>query len=405
MKGISCVSGFNKETEVTEKYNFSSKLSIVDCTLRDGEQQAGVVFTKEDKVRIAKKLDEIGIPEIEAGMPAASEEDRDAVYEIVKAGLNARITALARPMKADIDVLAHCGVWCATLSIPIGDLQRKYKLRWDKDTYIRVLLEAAEYAKYKGLYVNVSPYDTTRVETAFLKKVLEKIAKAGTVDRVRLVDTVGAASPQAIKYLVKKMKSILGDIPIEIHCHDDFGMAVACTIAGAEAGAEYLSTTINGLGERAGNAPTEEVLTALKFLYGIDIGIRMEKLYEVSRLVEELSGVKLQQHKAIVGEHAFAHESGMVVAGVVKNPFVAEAYTPEAVGQSRKLLIGKKSGTQAVIKKLEDRGITMQKSKAAELLKRVKELAIKYKRNLTDEEFFTLTENVDAQEQSKIELK
>lgn len=394
MDRVCYVSNFNEEPEVKEQYSFSPELSIVDCTLRDGEQQAGVVFTKEDKVRIAKKLDEIGIPEIEAGMPAVSNEDREATCEMVQAVSKARITALARPSKEDIDMLAECGVWCATISIPIGDLQRKFKLGWDDETYIRNLLEISEYAKKKGLYVNVSPYDTTRVNPAFLERVLHEIVKAGTVDRVRLVDTVGSATPQAIKYLVRKMKSILGSIPIEVHCHDDFGMATASTIAGAEAGAEHLSTTMNGLGERAGNAPTEEVVVALKFLYGIDLGVKLEKLTEASRLVEELSNVKLQQHKAVVGRHAFSHESGMVAAGVLKNSFVAEAYVPEAVGQKRELLIGKKSGAKVLASKLEEKGITASKEEIQELLVEVKEYAIKHRRALEDEEFFALADKI-----------
>lgn len=394
MDRISYTSNFNNESEVLNQYNFSPKLSIVDCTLRDGEQQAGVVFTKEDKVRIAKKLDEIGVPEIEAGMPAVSNDDRDATLEMVQAGLKARITALARPSKEDIDMLAECGVWCATISIPIGDLQRKFKLGWDDETYIRNLLEISEYAKKKGLYVNVSPYDTTRVDPAFLERVLIEIVKAGTADRVRLVDTVGSAAPLAIKYLVRKMKSILGSIPLEIHCHDDFGMATASTIAGAEAGADYLSTTMNGLGERSGNAPTEEVAVALKFLYGIDLGIKLEKLTEASRFIEEVSNVRLQQHKAVVGRHAFSHESGMVAAGVLKNSFVAEAYVPEAVGQKRELLIGKKSGAQVIAKKLEERGITAAREEVKELLLEVKEFAISHKRALEEEEFFSLANKV-----------
>ena len=390
MNRISHVSPFNDEPEVRAQIKISPRLSLVDCTLRDGEQQAGVAFTKEDKVRIAKKLDEIGISEIEAGMPASSVEDREAICEMVQAGLKARITALARPSKEDIDMVADCGAWCATISIPIGDLQREFKLGWDDETYIRTLLETAEYAKKKGLYVNVSPYDTTRVTPAFLERVLREIANAGTADRVRLVDTVGSASPLAIKYLVRKMKSILGNIPIELHCHDDFGMATACTIAGAEVGVEYLSTTMNGLGERAGNAPTEEVLVALKFLYGVDLKVKLEKLNETSRLVEELSGVRVQQHKAVVGRHAFAHESGMVVAGIFKNPFVAEAYIPEAVGQKREILIGKKSGAMSLIKKLEEKGLTSSKEEIRELLRQVKDFAITHKRTLTDEEFFAL---------------
>jgi isopropylmalate/homocitrate/citramalate synthase len=232
------------------------------------------------------------------------------------------------------------------------------------------------------------------VTPSFLERVLHEIAKAGTVDRVRLVDTVGSASPVAIKYLVHKMKSILGSIPVEVHCHDDFGMATACTIAGAEAGAEYLSTTMNGLGERAGNAPTEEVLVALKFLYDVDLNVKLEKLNETSRLVEELSGVRLQQHKAVVGRHAFSHEAGTVVAAVFKNSFVAEAYRPEAVGQKREILIGKKSGAQSLAKKLEENGLTLPKEAIRELLGKVKDFSIIHKRALTDEEFLDLAKKM-----------
>ena len=190
------------------------------------------------------------------------------------------------------------------------------------------------------------------------------------------------------------MKSILGSIPVEIHCHDDFGMATASTIAGAEAGADYLSTTMNGLGERSGNAPTEEVVVALKFLYGIDLGVKLEKLTEASRFIEEISNVKLQQHKAVVGRHAFSHESGMVTAGVLKNAFVAEAYIPEAVGQKRELLIGKKSGSQVIAKKLEEKGISASRDEVKELLFEVKEFAISNKRALEDKEFFDLADKI-----------
>jgi isopropylmalate/homocitrate/citramalate synthase len=169
-------------------------------------------------------------------------------------------------------------------------------------------------------------------------------------------------------------------------------MATACTLAGAEAGAEYLSTTMNGLGERAGNAPTEEVLVALKFLYDIDLGVKLEKMCEASHMVEDLSGVRLQQHKAVVGRHAFSHESGMVVAGVYKNSFVGEAYIPEAVGQKREILIGKKIGGKAFVKKLEERGINLPENEKRELLAQVKAYAIAHKRTLTDEEFFTLAQ-------------
>jgi len=391
-KDMYCVSKFNQIDNVKKYIKISPKLSIVDCTLRDGEQQAGIVFTKEDKVNIAKKLDELGIPEIEVGMPAVSEEDQKATKEIVNANLNARIVALSRATKEDIDLLSDCGVWGVTISLPIGDLQRKYKLNWSDDKYIDTLLKITNYAKEKGFYVNLSPYDTPRTNFEFMKKVFTLVAKEGTVDRIRLVDTVGSAIPLAIKYLVCEMKKIIKNIPIEIHCHNDFGLATACTLAGAEEGAEFLSTTINGIGERSGNAATEEVLAALKILYGVDLGVKLEKLVEISRLVENISGIKVQQHKAIVGESSFAHESGMVVAGVLKMPFIGEAYKPEIVGQKRKILIGKKSGTQSINAKLKKLNINID---SREILKKilddVKMNAILKKRALTDNELITIT--------------
>lgn len=393
MENVCYVSPFNKAEEVQKQFAFSPKLDIVDCTLRDGEQQAGIAFTKEDKVNIACALDKMGIREIEVGMPAVSKEDQKATEEILACGLNARIIALARPIKEDIDMLSDMGVKYMTLSIPIGDIQRGAKLGWDDETYIKNLLYFTDYAKNKGLYVNVSPYDTTRVEVDFLRRALGELVKAGTMDRIRLVDTVGSASPAAIKYMVRLMKDMVGDIPLEVHCHDDFGMATACTIAGAEAGADFLSTTMNGIGERAGNAPTEEVMVALYCLYGIDLGFKYNEICNVSKLVEELSQVKLQQHKAIVGRHAFAHESGTVVAGVLKNSFVAEGYKPEFVGQERSFLIGKKSGSVALAEKLKTKGIVLDKPTMKNLLEDVKATSVSLKRTLTDEEFFEIVKN------------
>lgn len=391
MRPESYLSPFNTLPEITEQFHFSPHLTLCDCTLRDGEQQAGVVFTKEDKVAIAAILDEMRIPEIEAGMPCNSQEDADAIAEIVRASKHSRITACVRGLEKDFDLAAELGVWGATISLPIGDLQRKYKLKWDDDTYIANMRRLTEYAKNKGLYVNLSPYDTTRANPAFLDRVMEEVVKCGTVDRVRLVDTVGSANPEAIGYLTRRIKGILGDkVWLEVHCHDDFGLGVASTLAGALNGAEVLSTTINGLGERSGNTATEEVLVALKLLYGRDLGVDLTRSVEISRLVEKLANAPLQNHKPVVGRHSFSHESGMVVAGVLEEPFVAEAYDPALVGATREILIGKKSGAKSIEAKLAAKGITLEDQQVRALLAQVKEKALQVKRSLSDDEFMEL---------------
>jgi len=372
------VSAYN-ELALKEKVDASRRITVADCTLRDGEQHAGNVFTKEEKIKIAMALDELGIHEIEAALPAVSKEDQEAVREIVSLGLKARITALARAMKEDVDLVAGLGVWGVIISLPAGDLQRAYKLKWSDEKYMEVALRMTSYAREKGLHITFSPFDTTRTDLRFLEKVLSRLAKEGSVDRIRLVDTVGSAIPEAVAYLVRQMKDFTGGLPVEIHCHNDFGLAVANTIAAVLAGADVVSTTINGIGERSGNTATEEVVAALRILYGIDLGINLERLYETSRLVEEVSGVCLQEHKPVVGRNSFAHESGLVVAGLLNMPFTAEAYSPEIVGQKRRVLLGKQSGKASVEFKLKELGLSATAEQVNNLLLAVKELATKNK--------------------------
>ena len=387
------MSPFNTIPEVTKHISFPKELTLCDCTLRDGEQQAGVVLRKNEKVEIAQKLDKMKIPEIEAGMPCNSQEDADAIAEITKTCHHARITACVRGMIEDFELAKRIGVWGVTISLPIGDLQRKYKLKWDDDTYIDNMKRLTEYAKNLGLYVNLSPYDTTRANPEFMDRVMREVVHCGTVDRVRLVDTVGSANPEAIRYISRRIKNILGSqVWLEVHCHNDFGLGVYSTLSGGMGGAEVLSTTINGIGERAGNTSTEEVLMALKLLYNVDLGVDLSQLLEVSEMVERYTGVTLQRNKAVVGKNAFSHEAGMVVAGVLQCPFVAEAYTPEMVGQHRHILIGKKSGAKSIEAKLHQAGITLSPDSIHPLLEDVKDFALKEKRSLTDEEFFTLAD-------------
>jgi len=387
------VSKINFLDEIQNVYNFAPNIVVADCTLRDGEQQPGVVFTKEDKVAIAKKLNKLGVHEIEVGMPSSSHEDALATKDIVALELeNTKITALARALKEDIDLVAGLGVRYVSISLPIGDLQREHKLKWTEQRYLDTCLSITEYAKKKGLYVNLSPYDTTRVDLDFLDRVLDQVSKSGFVDRVRLVDTVGAASPAAIKYLVKRMKKASRNLPIEIHVHDDFGLAVSNTIAALEAGADVISSTINGLGERSGNAATEEIVMALKLLYGIDIGINLGLLKETSEFIENLSRVKLQPHKSVVGQNCFSYETGLTIAGIMSEPFTAQPYTPELVGQKLGIVIGKKSGKASIEYKLDELGLTLSDEAVGKVLNRVKEYSVENKKPVSNDELMEIIE-------------
>jgi isopropylmalate/homocitrate/citramalate synthase len=367
---------------------------ISDCTLRDGEQQAGVVFSRQDKVAIAALLDAANVHDIEVATPAASHEDRAAVEEIASLGLRATVSALARASEGDVDLVARTGADAVRISFPISARQRNAKLHVDDEEYLRVALAISTYAKGRGLQVVFSPYDTTRADLPLLERLLQAFRREGCVDRVRVVDTVGAASPQSIAFLVRFMREAIGDLPIEVHCHDDFGLGTANTLAGALAGAAYLSVTVNGLGERAGNTPLEEVVVALKVLYGVDTGVDTTALTALSAEVQRRSRVSLQPHKAVVGANCFVHETGTVVAGLIEDPFSAEAYAPEVVGQTRQVVLGKLSGAAAVRYKMEELDIPVTDEDVPAILALVKERSIAAHRGLSNQEVRSLADEV-----------
>jgi isopropylmalate/homocitrate/citramalate synthase len=352
---------------------------------------AGVVLDRAARVRLAHALDELHPFEIEAGMPAVSDEDAAAIKEICAAGLQAKISVLCRALPQDVDLALSLGAWGVRLSFPISRVERDAKLKGIGDEeYLERALEITQYARDAGAYVIFSPYDTTRADPAFLLRVVTALEGMGTVDRLRVVDTTGCALPEGIAALITLLRDAAPTLPMEIHCHDDFGLACANTVAGAVAGAGFVSTTMNGIGERSGNAATEEVALTLEALYGIDTGLDLTKLVGVSRLVEELSGVPTAPNKAVVGLNSFRHEAGMVVAGVLKEPFTAEAYAPELVGQRRQILIGKGSGLQSIAHKVDELGLAVPDERFADLLTRVKEEANRHRRALTDDEFAEL---------------
>jgi len=359
--------------KVIDKMIIPRRVRILDTTLRDGEQTPNVALSIDDKIKIAQALDEIGVDIIEAGFPITSEWEKKAVSQIAKLGLNADVLGLSRSNKADIDAVLDCDTKSIHLFIATSDIHLKNKLKITRDEAIEKAVWSIEYAKSHGLVVEFSPEDATRSDRAFLKRFIQA-AQEAKADRIDIPDTVGVMIPQAMSDLIAELKTVC-KVPIAVHCHDDFGLSVSNSLAAVLAGAEEVHCTINGLGERAGNAALEEVAIGLKTFFDVETNIDFKKLTHISRLVSKLTGVPVQPNKAIVGDNAFAHESGIHVHGVLSEAFTYEAIAPEAVGKEREFVVGKHTGTHAVKAKLKSYGIVMQDSQLKDLVFRIKKLS------------------------------
>jgi len=367
----------------------SSKILITDTTLRDGEQAAGVVFTTEEKINIARMLDELGVYEIEAGVPAMGGDEVEAVRAVVALGLRARIITWNRPVISDIDASLECGTSAVALSIPVSDIQIQHKLRQSREWVLDTISRATAYAKENGLYVSVNAGDASRAAPEFLSRFARSAGDAGA-DRLRFCDTVGILDPFQAYELVNRLVKEAG-LDIEMHTHNDFGMATANAIAGIRAGAVYVNTTVNGLGERAGNASLAEVVMALKHIGKVDTGIDTGGLREISRYVAGASGRPLPADMAIVGDSIFSHESGIHVDGVLKHPDTYEPFPPGEVGSERRILVGKHSGSHSVRFKFSDEfGIEISGDLAREILARARTFAVRHKRALSDDELIRI---------------
>jgi len=366
-----------------------SQIEICDVTLRDGEQTPGVAFPKEEKIDIARMLDEVGVEIIEAGFPATSPQEKESVKAITSLGLNAKICCLSRAVKDDIDAVLDCDADMVGLFVGTSDLHLKYKHRKTQDEIILCAIEALEYAKRHGLIVRFSPEDSTRTELDFLKRFYLAGEEAGA-DYVSVVDTIGIMTPATMKFLVGEVRRTVR-LPICVHCHDDLGMAVANTLAAAEAGAKQLHTTTNGIGERAGNAALEEVLINLRIQYGID-RYDTTKLTELSKTVQKYSGIPVAKNKAIVGEHAFAHESGIHIAALLENDRTYEVFSPEMVGGRREFILGKHSGGKALCYMARQLGYTLSEAETNQVLCEIKRLS-ECKKSLRREELRELIEH------------
>lgn len=357
--------------------DLSGRIRFLDTTLRDGEQTPGVSLGMDDKLAIAQGLDSLGVDVIEAGSAMTSEGERLAIKKIANSDLKAEICSYVRALTKDIDTALACDVDSVHLVVPVSDLHIQIKQKSDRESVKCMAVEVTEYAKDHGLIVELSGEDASRADLDFLAGLYTAGIGAGA-DRLAFCDTVGVLVPEVATEIFARL-SRLG-APISIHCHNDFGMATANTIAALRAGASQAHVTVNGIGERAGNASLEEVVMALESLYQIDTGIRCQDIYQLSRMVSRMTGLPLGPNKAIVGENAFTHEAGIHVHGLLADTKTYEPIHPETVGRKRRIVLGKHAGRASVELAMREFGLSVNPQQLAEILVRVKELGDKGKR-------------------------
>ncbi|MDP3788828.1 MAG: homocitrate synthase [Candidatus Omnitrophota bacterium] len=357
---------------------------IVDTTLRDGEQTAGVVFSNEEKRQIANLLDEAGVYQIEAGVPAMKGDEKQAIKDVVKDNHRASILGWCRAVTEDITDAIDCGLDAVCVSIPVSDVHIEKKLNKNRAWVHETVTRAINFAKSHGLYVSCNAEDASRTRMEDLITFV-RIAKNAGADRLRFCDTVGILGPSQTAAKIETLLQEV-DIPIEVHAHNDFGMATANSIAGFKAGAEFISVTVNGLGERAGNAALEEVVMALKYIENRATSFDISKLKALSDLVAKASGREVPLSKPIVGKNIFTHEAGIQVDGLMKEPATYEVFHPSEIGGERQIMIGKHSGKNAIQMKFKEFGIDLDETLAEKILKIVREKAVELKRHLFDKE-------------------
>ncbi len=348
------------------------RLTLWDETLRDGEQMPGVHFSPEEKLRIAEALSEAGVPLLNAGIPVVSEEEAAAVRLLAGAGLKAKVLAAGRTVAGDVDAVIQSGATHIALFVAASDVHLRYKLKMTQDEVLAASVATVHQAKAAGLHVAFVTEDTVRAPFDFVERLYKAVLAEGA-DRLVVADTVGIMTPLTFRWFLREFRRRVGPKDWSVHCHNDFGLAVANTIAAIEEGVNSPHVCVNGLGERAGNASLEETVMVLESLYGYRTGIRTDHLYGLSRLVEELSGVPIAANKALVGYHAFSHEAGIHTHGILANTLTYEPLQPGVVGRSRQMILGKHTGKAALVEKLKERSVRADDPLLAELLKRVKD--------------------------------
>ena len=394
-------SPWNYSPEATQGMHFPDQIRIHDVTLRDGEQQTGIVFRRQEKVEIAKKLASAGVHRIEAGMPAVSSEDEAAIKEIVDLGLSSEIFSFARCMPADVKLAKECGVKGIITEIPSSEHIIKHAYGKTLDWAIKSSIETTLAAKEAGLYTVFFTIDSTRSELNQYLDLMERVATEGHMDSMTLADSFGVCTPQGIEMVVSKLKERFQQ-PIEIHCHEDFGLGVANTIAALANGASVAHVTVSATGERAGNVPLEDTVMALRTLYGVDVGVKTESLYELSKLVQKLAGISVPPNRPIVGDSLYYIESGIVAMFHRRckdvEPLEYIPFLPEVVGRPKvDVALGKGSGLANIEEHLERCGLQANSDQANEMLSRVKEISIEEKRLLSEDEFQRIAKEVLGQ--------
>jgi isopropylmalate/homocitrate/citramalate synthase len=371
--------------DVNEPYAFEAEVGFYDTTLRDGEQTVGVVLDPQQKLEIARGLAEAGVERIEAGFPRVSKDDRDAVKLIAGAGLSAEVWGFSRALAADVEALVELGVEASVIESPISDLKLD-ALGVSRETMLGRIREAVRYAVKHGIKVAYFGVDSTRADPDFYDEAYATAVEAGAAEVV-VVDTIGAASPDAVHALVERTTKL--GVPTHFHGHNDFGLATANAIAAVRAGAQWIQGTINGMGERAGNANLGEVALALRALYGVETNLDLAKVRELGERVRELSGYGLEPWKPLVGENLFRRESG-AVASQFHDPPAIEPYSSELVGAERSIVLGKKSGIDSIRIKAEELGLDLTEDRQREVLEAVKKLGAEKRGLVTDDEFRAL---------------
>jgi len=378
------VSNLNARPEIRAAFP-RTKIHFYDTTLRDGEQTVGVVLSPQQKLEIARKLDELGVTRIEAGFPRVSVDDAEAIQLMQKANLKAELWGFSRAVKGDIDELVRLGLRASVIEAPTSDIKLK-AYGMTRDDVLRRVVDAMSIAKQNGITTAFFAVDGTRTELDFLKRIYLAALEAGATEIV-VVDTIGACGPEAVEFLVREVCEWVGtNVPVHYHGHNDFGMATACAVAAVRAGATWIQGTINGMGERAGNADICEIALALRCLYDVPVALDLTKVREVSEVVARSSGYTLDAWKPLVGENLFTRESG-AVATQFHIPEAIEPYSAELVNARRRIVLGKKSGPDSIDLKCKELGLTITPEQRAPILAEVKKRSIAKRGLLTDKEF------------------
>ena len=390
-KGQVWVSELNARPEIRSAFP-SGTVRFYDTTLRDGEQTVGVVLSPQQKLEIARQLDALGVSRIEAGFPKVSPDDVEAIQLMQAAGLKAELWGFSRAVRGDVEELVRLGLRASVIEAPTSDIKLKaYGIT--REEVARRVSEAIAFAKRNAITIAFFAVDGTRTQLDFLKRIYLTALEAGAAEIV-VVDTIGACGPEAVEFLVRQTREWVGpSVPVHFHGHNDFGMATACAVAAVRAGASWIQGTINGMGERAGNADIGEIALALRCLYDVPVALDLAKVREVSEVVRKASGYTLEAWKPLVGENLFTRESG-AVASQFHIPEAIEPYAAALVGADRRIVLGKKSGLDSIDLKAKELGVAIAEAQRGPVLAAVKKLAIAKRGLLSDEEFLQIVKEL-----------